>query len=471
MSAPSPLAAVQRDARARREAGDLAGAIAVLAGALDGAKPALGEDHPDILNTAYQLAQFHREAAEPAAARRVLEEALAAGQRRFPEDDRLLLAMSLALGSVAEELGNRHEARRNFSRVARLGPAALGQDHWAVRAARDYLGEQATPPGPGPADPRPAEAQPAPPRNDPPAPRLAEPETPPPPTVDRFTHPDRPSLVAQPAERLARPDAPPPEPVDSPTSMLPTITPRPAPTTPGPHSAQPRSWSGDDRFRGSADQGPHGHAPDAYPHRTRPPDHRPHPQASLPDLGPQPQISAPPAYPPVGYPQEIYPTLSGDGGNGGGMPAAGAVRRGRGATVAAVVAAVAAVIAVAVAGVIALQGDDAPPPNTATSEAPQVSVTAEPPADVRVERDAEAVVLTWVDPAPGRTTALITAGQEGENMRVVGQLPAGAPARFRMHALNPSVTYCFQVGIVYSATEMGVARPVCLPPATATPGR
>ncbi|HEU4422751.1 MAG TPA: tetratricopeptide repeat protein [Pilimelia sp.] len=143
MSEPSPLAGVQHHARLRRDAGDLSGARATLADALDAAKVTYGEDHREVLSTAHLLARMHREAAEPAAARRVLEEALAAGQRRFGDSDPLLLAISFDLGWVAEELGNRHEARRNFGRVASAGPAVLGQDHWAVRAARDYLGEPA----------------------------------------------------------------------------------------------------------------------------------------------------------------------------------------------------------------------------------------------------------------------------------------------------------------------------------------
>src|SRR5690606_4459657 len=113
------------------------------------ARPAFGEDHPEMLAAAHMLAQLHREADDPMAARRTLEQAIAAGERRWGFSDPLMLALCYELGSVAEELGNRHEARKNFNRVATSGPAVLGEDHWQVRAAREYLGEaRGTPPPP-----------------------------------------------------------------------------------------------------------------------------------------------------------------------------------------------------------------------------------------------------------------------------------------------------------------------------------
>ena len=95
----------------------------------------------DGLAAAHQLAGVHRQAGDPSAARRELEEAYAAGQRRLSDADPLMLAISFDLGVVADELGNRHEARRALTRVATTGPAVLGEDHWAVRQARAYLGE------------------------------------------------------------------------------------------------------------------------------------------------------------------------------------------------------------------------------------------------------------------------------------------------------------------------------------------
>jgi hypothetical protein len=145
VSQPTHLAAVLHNAHALRDAGELTGARHLLEHALDVAKAAYGEDHPDVLTAARLLATVHREDGEPAAARRVLEEALAAGRVRLGEADPLMLALTFDLGVVAEELGNRHEARRNLGRVAAAGSAVLGHEDPAVRAARSYLAGEPTP--------------------------------------------------------------------------------------------------------------------------------------------------------------------------------------------------------------------------------------------------------------------------------------------------------------------------------------
>ncbi|WP_207922728.1 tetratricopeptide repeat protein, partial [Micromonospora sp. KC606] len=145
MAQPSPLAVVQQRALALRAAGDLPAARRLLTDTIASARPGYGEDHPDVLSTAHLLARMHREADDPAGARRVLEEAYAAGERRWNPADPLMLAICFDLAQVAEELGNRHEARRNFTRVATHGPAVLGEQHAAVRVAQQYLGVAAAP--------------------------------------------------------------------------------------------------------------------------------------------------------------------------------------------------------------------------------------------------------------------------------------------------------------------------------------
>src|SRR4029450_221689 len=95
-------------------------------------RSSLGEDHPEVLAAAHQLALLHQLADDPTTARRILEEAYAAGQWRLGDADPLILEISYDLGTVAEELGNRHEARKAFARVADTGAAVLGAGPWGV---------------------------------------------------------------------------------------------------------------------------------------------------------------------------------------------------------------------------------------------------------------------------------------------------------------------------------------------------
>ncbi|WP_431910432.1 tetratricopeptide repeat protein [Micromonospora carbonacea] len=313
MSQPSPLAALQHRALALRAAGDVAGACRLLADAIDPLRASFGEDHPEVLGTAHLLARLHREADDPAAARRVLEGALAAGERRWHPADPLMLAFSFDLASVAEELGNRHEARRHYARVADAGPAVLGADHPAVQAARHYLGGAGpgtTPPvppaphaaaPPGPPTPRDSTASPPPfPRQPPLPPPVSGPPQQPPPPPPRIPAPSRsPEFVAP------TPHAPgPPHPATasgappvSPASATPAAATRPvsggdAPPQPvspwAPQAAPPAPRIPAPPRPGPGRQGgpvPHPPAPSATPN---PPG--PHAPAE-----PGPQPSSPPA--------------------------------------------------------------------------------------------------------------------------------------------------------------------------------
>jgi hypothetical protein len=144
VSTPTNLSAIVADARGRYDRGDLDGARRVLEEALDVATPTFGAADRDVLQTSRLLAALHREGGDLASARRILEEAIASGQLRWPADDPLMLLMAYDLGIVADEFGNRHEARRNFGLVARLGPDVLGPTHSVVVSAAGYLDPEAT---------------------------------------------------------------------------------------------------------------------------------------------------------------------------------------------------------------------------------------------------------------------------------------------------------------------------------------
>ncbi|MFI5933984.1 hypothetical protein [Actinoplanes sp. NPDC051494] len=139
-----PYPHARQQAQQAAAGGDLPAARAILEQAVDQGRPGLATGDPELLATMRQLAGLHTRQGDPAGARRLLEEAYAAGQRVGPADP-LMVLLAYDIAVVAEELANRHEARKNFALVARYGPAALGDDHPAVSHARDYADESATP--------------------------------------------------------------------------------------------------------------------------------------------------------------------------------------------------------------------------------------------------------------------------------------------------------------------------------------
>lgn len=140
-----------------RDAGELRTAVDYLHRALTAGRSTFGDDDPEVLRTGHLLADLYRAQGDPPAARRVLEETLAAGERRLGETHPAMLAIAFDLGLVADELGNRHEARRNMTRVADAGATVLGAGHWqvteAVRLLRQWSPPAAPAPPPGQAPP------------------------------------------------------------------------------------------------------------------------------------------------------------------------------------------------------------------------------------------------------------------------------------------------------------------------------
>jgi hypothetical protein len=418
VSQPPPLTAVQRNAQALRDAGDSVAARRLLTQAIEAARPAYGEDHQEVLASALLLARLHREADDPAAARRVLEEALAAGERRWGDADPLMLAISFDLGAVAEELGNRHEARRNFTRVATAGPAVLGDDHWTVRSARDYLGEA----------PSASQSMVV---ADPPAPAS-------------------PPVGAQPqvAPPVPAPITPAPLSVTPGTPALP-ITPPVAPAVPvTPPGA-------------SAPAGPAPMAP------TLPP------VASATSPGPSPITSAPPvpAFPQPGDPAAPYPAPPAGQvvpeGPAAPQPATASTSpapasRGRAATVAAIaaaVAAVAAVVASALVVVAVLAGRPGPSRNPGGPTAGP-TLAGKPPTDLRLRDETTTITITWVDPTGGTVPFIVAGGRAGQTLGAMATVNPGQTS-YTVNGLNPRLDYCFTVLAVYSTDAYATSGQVC----------
>ncbi|MEO3922583.1 tetratricopeptide repeat protein [Micromonosporaceae bacterium B7E4] len=414
MSQPPQLAAVQGRARALRDGGDDPGARRLLAQALDAARPAYGKDHPEVLATVGMLARWHREADDPAAARRLLEEALVDGQRRWGEADPLMLSLSFELGAVAEELGNRHEARRNFGRVASLGPGVLGDDHWQVRAARDYLGESS-----GGGAPEPVAPAPPAPLSAPPAPLSAPPATPP--------------LVSAP-------------PATPPLVSAPPATP--------PLSAPTTRPAGGGLFQSAATSP--AYAP-AEPASGRPAEPQPSPYA------PSPAEQAPSTYPPYSAQSvaqlESYPVITPTPTPTPPAPAP-EPNRGRGSTVAAAVAAAAAVVAAIVVVVAVVLDKSGSPEQGPTDERGEPVVAGEPPTDVKLIDEGTAITVSWTDPSGGTVPFVVAGARAGQQTKPMTTLSAGETT-YKVNALNPKLDYCFSVLAVYSTNEFAPSDLAC----------
>ncbi|MDR7277823.1 tetratricopeptide repeat protein [Catenuloplanes atrovinosus] len=423
----APLTAAVNRARAAQASGDLINGRAMLEDVLEDARRALGKSHDEVLDAALVLGTLHAQADDPAAARRVLEEAYAAGQLRLGDEDARMLALSAAIGAAAEELGNRHEAKRAFTRVAKLGPGTVGPDHPMVARARAYLGDAAPP--------LPQTHQGV---------RNAEPPTTP-------LHHAAPVLPDPPTMPLHQSSAPP----------VPPALPDP-PTMPmHQSSAPPYQQPAPPMHQSSAP--PYQHSVPPYQQSVPPYQQSvpPYQQSTPPYQQAHPQYP----YQQQGHPTPVPPPLF----ESGAQP-----RRGRATTVGVAIAAVAAVIAAVVSVTVLIttrgDGDDtaSPPPVQPTATAaPQV--TGQPPGDVTLTDDGEAIELTWTDPTNGTVPFIVAGGRAGEELKAMANLPPGR-VEYEINGLNPNLDYCFTIVAVYGTDASKVAASEQRCTARNTPG-
>ena len=397
-----PLMAFRQQAEALANAGDLGEARALLEDVVADARGKLGEDDPDLLATAHHLAILHRRADDPTAARRVLEEAYAAGQWRLGDADPLMLEISFDLGMVAAELGNRHEARKALARVADTGASVLGEDHWAVQQARDYLDKDPSTvrvddsPGlAGDVYPTiPAQRAPT---------GLTAAESPAP-TAPRTGPEGEPAgETVRPAEepgwQTAEPDGRAEWETDTPTGRLDWDTAGPGGRVAG---------EGDDDQGWDAAAGGHGTVPE-----------------------------------PVDE--------AGAAGHGTDGPA----YQKRGSTIFAAVAAGVAVIVAVAALIFALGG------NQSNTKDNVPTLAGDPPGDVRLIDLGASIRLTWQDPAAGKVTFLVTGGHPGDHLlRPMGQTGLGQTS-YELQGLSTELDYCFAVVAVYGSSAFASSPQVC----------
>lgn len=475
-----------------------------------------------MLGAAHLLARLHREAGDPSAARRVLEEALAAGERRRPDADPLMLALAFELATLAEELGNRHEARRNFRRLVTAGLDVLGTDHPAVREARAYLDDAGTSPAretsmrppvlPG----HPTSGSVAAPVADgrlteelfPPGTSPAQDDSPddsghpvphwPPVGSAHGTHGTHGSsgshhqawpqglgclsgsIGARPVPEASGAD-PVPEPgtaqggdrraaadavlADTPPSTDARVDPasRPSPTGRGAAtSGLPQASSphlGEPALRPGSARQP-GLAPRTGSDRRPGPGPRP---GAHPELDPHATPAPHPEYDPVrtfaGAPSIARPP----GGTSSADPGRRPTPRDRNRTaVIAVVAAAGVAAAVAGAGAVVLlrNAPTAPlvSPTPGTSTAGPPSEA--PPTDLRLRDDSTSITLTWTDPSGGTVPFVVAAGRAGQQLSPQDSVDPGRTS-YTINGLSSRLDYCFTVLAVYSTDSFATSGQVC----------
>ena len=427
MSVPPHLLAAWKHADDLRAQGDLPGALAILTPVADAAARTYGPDDANVLETQYRLALVHRLDGDLGSARRVLEAAQTSADLRLSESDPRILAIAAQLGGIAEELGNRHEARRNYTRVAQYGPGVLGDSHPHVRAARAYLAGDAG----GPVYvPQPRVAPPH--RYRPPVPSaVPEPEP-----VSGL--PFWPDARTAPPRDLREPRDPrdPREPRD----------PRDPPDPPDPPDQQNMRDLREPPAR----------------HHPQPPAPSPHRPAGRP-VGPgvwriDPDPVPPAATGPAGTGRRTGPRAH----RSGDRP------RVRGWLVAlAVVAVIAVIAAAAVAVAVRRASRTAVPASTAAStgavpasSAPGVSASAPGPQQVVLHDSGTGVSLTWRDPSTGTVPFIVAGGPAGGQAHPYATLPPGQTT-YTVQGLNPGLDYCFTVVAVYATDHLATSALVC----------
>ncbi|MFG1610751.1 tetratricopeptide repeat protein [Actinoplanes sp. NPDC049265] len=466
VSQPSPLEPARQRAQYLADQGDRAAGIAMLSHAVSLGRVNLGEDDPGVLAAAHHLARLHQFDDDPSGARRVLEEAYAAGQWRLGDSDPLMLEISYDLGVVAEELGNRHEARKALGRVVELGEPVLGGAHWAVLKARAYLAGNfgaiahdapvpEVPSGEAPlrdvaslAAPRPAPAEPLIPRQGgiPLVRRVPGAQTPPLPEEYPVT-----SVREEPPETRPEPQVP---------AQRPPMEQPPAQGWPLEQAAREQAAreqaareqaareqaAREQAAREQAAQGRVEEAAPAWPVQGGqgwPIEERQEPYRPFDDLAVHRPFGDPQAHGMTAGPIETE-------------PARAYTRRGP-----AIFAAIAAVLAVSVAVValVFVLADRGGKDDGKDSDVPTVG-GGPPPQGVQVRDYGTSVEISWVDPSDGKTSTLVTGGHPGEVLKPMGEVGPGE-TRFELRGLNDQLDYCFAVVAVYGTNSFAPSEQSC----------
>ncbi|WP_261574322.1 FxSxx-COOH system tetratricopeptide repeat protein [Frankia gtarii] len=126
---PDTITAAHNLARVVREQGDYAAARALFDDVLTRRRRTLGEDHPDTITTAHNLARVVGDQGDYAAARSMLHDVLTRSQRVLGEDHPDTDIAAHELARVLGEQGDRAAARVLFDDVLTRRRRILGEDH------------------------------------------------------------------------------------------------------------------------------------------------------------------------------------------------------------------------------------------------------------------------------------------------------------------------------------------------------
>lgn len=127
----------------------------------------------------------------------------------------------------------------------------------------------------------------------------------------------------------------------------------------------------------------------------------------------------------------------------------------RGSMIFAAVAAILAVVVAVAALIFALTADQS---NTKDNVP---TLAGAPPSDVRLMDLGASIKLTWLDPAQGKVTFLVTGGHPGDHLlKPMGQTGPGETS-YELQGLSTDLDYCFAVVAVYGSSAFASSPQVC----------
>lgn len=113
-------------------------------------------------------------------------------------------------------------------------------------------------------------------------------------------------------------------------------------------------------------------------------------------------------------------------------------------------------------------GSPAGTPTSAPPSTPAPAAPGTPPGAVTLSDNRTSVSLAWAYPPGAEGLVVVAGGRTGQELRPFEELPGGSTG-YVVYGLDSQTNYCFAISVVYSATVVGRAEPVCTDRAGASP--